>query len=304
VESPVARVRTFSGTGGHDQVITICTSTFPCYYPNVPSNCIVEPLPKYKQRMFTFGPVGWSNVAHLGDDPASIDWSPVVACAQDAPGFGVQETGFSYAATSREGQPSPKHSLMVGFGHETVLGAASTVIDAIKSGAISRFFLIGGCDGSEENRSYFTELAAAVPHDAVILTLGCGKFRIDDTTRQCLGNIGDTGIPRVLDVGQCNDAYGAVQIALALAKALDCEVADLPISIVLSWLEQKAVAVLLTCLHLGLSPVRIGPTLPAFVTDDVLSILVRDFGVRECGDPKQDLQQMVSATGMRERQEV
>lgn len=154
----------------------------------------------------------------------------------------------------------------------------------------------GRCDGDAKQRNYFTELAERLPETSVVLTLGCGKFRVSDGARARLGEIGDTGIPRVLDVGQCNDAYSAVRIAMGLAGALKCEIKDLPLSIVLSWYEQKAIAVLLTCLHLGLKPVRVGPTLPAFVTEDVLQVLVKDFGIKVCADVDKDLKEMTEAT--------
>lgn len=261
------------------------------------SNCIIEPLSSYKSKMFTFGPVGWPGCTHIGDTLQNIDFTNVLSNAEASAGF-TNETEFGYQAVSKEGQPSPKQPWTVGFGHSTVLGAAETVIAGVKAGAITRFHLIGGCDGDEAARKYYTELAENLPEGAVVLTLGCGKFRFSDEVRAKLGTIGDTGIPRVLDMGQCNDTYSAVQVAVALAGAFECKVTDLPLSITLCWLEQKAIAVLLTCLHLGLKPIRVGPTLPAFVTGDVLNVLVNDFGVKVVGDPKKDIEEMHAASGM------
>ena len=173
---------------------------------------------------------------------------------------------------------------MCGFGHEAVMGVAGTVIDAVKSGAIRRFFLVAGCDGAKPGRNYYTEFVEKVPEDCIVLTLACGKFRFFDKD---LGNIG--GIPRLLDIGQCNDAYSAVKIAAALAEAFNCGVNDLPLSMVLSWYEQKAVAILLTLLHLGIKDIRLGPSLPAFVTPNVLDVLVKNFNIMPITTPDEDL---------------
>ena len=174
--------------------------------------------------------------------------------------------------------------MTTGFGHAAVLGVAPAVIDAVKSGAISRFMLVAGCDGARRERSYYTDLVKQAPADSVILTLACGKYRFNDLD---LGEIG--GIPRLLDVGQCNDAYGAIQIALALAEAFDCGVNDLPLTMVLSWYEQKAVCILLTLLHLGIQGIYLGPTLPAFVSPGVLDVLVKNYGVSPTSTPEADL---------------
>ena len=169
------------------------------------------------------------------------------------------------------------------------MNVAGTVIDAVKAGNIKHFFLIGGCDGAKPGRNYYTELAEAVPQDSVILTLACGKYRFNKLD---FGDIG--GVPRLLDIGQCNDAYSAVQIAVALAGAFECGVNDLPLSIVLSWYEQKAVCILLTLLHLGIKNIRIGPSLPAFVTPAILNVLVENFGIMPTGDAKTDLAAMLA----------
>jgi hydroxylamine reductase len=175
-------------------------------------------------------------------------------------------------------------SVMVGFGRNAVMGVAGQVIEAVKNKAIRHFFLVGGCDGAKPGRSYYTEFVEKVPGDCVVLTLACGKFRFFDKQ---LGDIG--GIPRLLDVGQCNDAYSAVKIAVALAEAFDCGVNDLPLSMVLSWYEQKAVAILLTLLHLGIRDIRLGPSLPAFVSPNVLEVLIKNFNIMPITTPDEDL---------------
>ena len=173
---------------------------------------------------------------------------------------------------------------MVGFARNAVLGVAPAVIEAVKNKAIRHFFLVGGCDGAKPGRDYFTEFVEKVPEDCVVLTLACGKFRFFD---QELGDIG--GIPRLLDVGQCNDAYSAIQIAVALAGAFECGVNDLPLSMILSWYEQKACVILLSLLHLGIKDIRLGPSLPAFITPNVLDVLVENFNLMPIGTPDEDL---------------
>jgi len=261
------------------------------------SNCLIEPHKSYAKQIFNFGVVGWPGAKHLGEIAENIDWTPVTKQAQEMKGFSEAEKTFSYDPSSRYGQPSPTKPLMVGFGHETVLGVAGTVLKGVEAGAITRFYLIGGCDGDAVGRNYYTDLSENVPDTSVILTLGCGKFRISEQAKERLGNVGDTGIPRVLDMGQCNDTFSAIKVALGLADALKCKVSDLPLSIVLSWYEQKAIAVLLTCLHLGLKPIRVGPVLPAFVTKDVLDVLVKEFGIIPVGDVQEDIKQMTSVSG-------
>lgn len=249
------------------------------------TNCLTEPKESYGGRIFTAGAVGWQNVPHLGNTMADIDFSKLIAAAQAAPGF-TNETSFSYPDPA--GQKRPE-ALMVGFGHEAIQSVAPQILEAIKKGEITRFFLIGGCDGFEGQRSYYTELVQNLPKTAVVLTLGCGKYRLNHLN---LGTIGNTGIPRILDMGQCNDTYSAVMVANTLASALNCQVNELPLNIVLSWFEQKAVAVLLSCLHLGLKGVHVGPALPAFITPDVLDVLVNQYGVRPLGDPVEDAKRM------------
>jgi hydroxylamine reductase len=219
------------------------------------SNCLIEPQPAYRNRIFTAGPVGWPGVRHINNG----DYSQVVQAAQALPGF--PET-------------APEKTILIGFGKDAVLGVADKVIDAVKSGAVKHFFLIGGCDGAAPGRNYYTDFAEKAPQDTILLTLGCGKFRFNMEDH---GSIG--GIPRLLDVGQCNDSYSAIQIALALSKAFECGVNELPLSLIISWFEQKAAAVLLTLLALGVRNVRLGPTLPAFLTPALVGVLVEQFGV-------------------------
>lgn len=234
------------------------------------TNCIQKPRETYTERMFTCGQVGWSGVSHISDR----NFAPVIEAALAAPGFDAD---------------GPDNTITVGFGHNAVLGVADKVIDAVKSGAIRRFFLIGGCDGAKPGRDYYTTLADSVPDDCMIMTLACGKFRFN---KHEFGTIG--GLPRLLDIGQCNDAYSAIKIAVALAGAFDCGVNDLPLSMVLSWYEQKAVAILLTLLHLGIKNIRIGPSLPAFVSPNVLKVLVENFQLTPIGTPKEDLAAMLA----------
>jgi hydroxylamine reductase len=229
------------------------------------TNCIQQPKDSYKARLFTCGPVAWPGVQHI----AGRDFSPVIAAALAAPGFE---------------QDGTNEEIMVGFGRQAVMGVAGKVIEAVKAGAIKRFFLIGGCDGARPGRDYYTELAEAVPKNCVILTLACGKYRFNKLDFGAIG-----GIPRLLDIGQCNDAYSAIQIAVALGNAFGVSVNDLPLSLVLSWYEQKAVSILLTLLYLGIKNIRIGPTLPAFITPAVLKVLQEKFNLMPITKPQQDL---------------
>lgn len=229
------------------------------------TNCIQKPKDSYKDNIFTTGLVGWPGVTHLADK----NFTPVIEKALELPGF----------AEDIEGK-----SVMVGFARNAVMGVADKVIEAVKNKAISHFFLVGGCDGAKPGRNYYTELVEKVPDDCVVLTLACGKFRFFDKE---LGDIG--GIPRLLDVGQCNDAYSAVQIAVALAGAFECGVNDLPLSMILSWYEQKACSILLTLLYLGIKDIRLGPSLPAFITPNILNVLVEKFNIMPINTPDEDL---------------
>ncbi len=231
------------------------------------TNCLQKPHDSYKANVFTTGLVGWPEVAHIGP---SKDFTPVINRALALPGF-TEDTD--------------KDTVLVGFGRNTVLGVADKVIEAVKSKAIRHFFLVGGCDGAKPGRNYYTEFVEQVPADCMVLTLACGKFRFFDKK---LGDIG--GIPRLLDVGQCNDAYSAIQIAVALAGAFNCGVNDLPLSMILSWYEQKAVVILLTLFSLGIKDIRLGPSLPAFITPNVLNVLVENFAVKPvAATPAEDL---------------
>ncbi len=233
------------------------------------TNCIQKPKDTYRARIFTTGLVAWPGVQHLADK----DFSPLIAAANAAAGF------------TEDGEAQ---TILVGFGHQAVLGVAGAVIDAVKSGAIRHFFLVGGCDGAKSGRNYYTELAEKIPQDCVILTLACGKYRFN---KMEFGNIG--GIPRLLDIGQCNDAYSAIKIAGALAEAFGCGVNDLPLSMILSWYEQKAVVILLTLLQLGIKNIRLGPSLPAFVTPAVLDVLVKNFNIQPISTVEEDLNEIL-----------
>ncbi len=229
------------------------------------TNCIQGPRDSYKDNIFTTGLVAWPGVKHIADK----DFTPVIKKALEMPGFSEDTDGGS---------------VTVGFARNAVIGVADKVIQAVNDHRIRHFFLVGGCDGAKPGRSYYTEFVEKVPKDCIVLTLGCGKFRFFNMD---LGDIG--GIPRLLDIGQCNDAYSAVQIALALADAFKCSVNDLPLSLNLSWYEQKAVSILLTLLYLGIKDIRLGPSLPAFVSPNVLNVLVKNFNIMPITTPDEDL---------------
>ena len=240
------------------------------------TNCLMPPKASYADRVFTTAVVSYPELTHIGEDK---DFTTVIEKALELGGYNEDKpfTGINGGGT-----------VMTGFGHGAVLGVADQVIEAVKSGAIRHFFLVGGCDGARPGRNYYTEFVKQTPADTVVLTLACGKYRFNDLD---LGTIG--GLPRLMDVGQCNDAYGAVKIALALAEAFGCGVNDLPLSMVLSWYEQKAVCILLTLLHLGIKNIRLGPTLPAFVSPNVLNYLVENFGIAPITTPEEDLKQLL-----------
>ena len=229
------------------------------------TNCIQRPAPTYIGNIYTTGLVGWPGVTHIADK----NFSPVIKKALEMPGFtDDKESG----------------SVMVGFGHDAIMNVAPKVIDLIKTKKIRHFFLVAGCDGAKPGRNYYTEFVEKVPKDCVVLTLACGKFRFFDKE---LGDI--EGIPRLLDIGQCNDAYSAIQVAVALSKAFGVGVNELPLSMILSWYEQKAVAILLTLLSLGIKNIRIGPSLPAFLTPNVLKVLVDNYNITPITTPDADL---------------
>ncbi|MDD4955193.1 MAG: hydroxylamine reductase [Candidatus Omnitrophica bacterium] len=248
-------------------------------FENIPAvilmttNCIQEPRVSYKDRIFTTGLVSFPQVEHISALEGKKDFSKLIQKAKEL-------GGFSEDAFEKE--------IIVGFGHNAVLGLADKIVEAVKSKAIRHFFLIGGCDGAKPGRNYYTEFAQKVPSDCVILTLACGKFRFN---RLNLGSIGP--FPRLLDCGQCNDSYSAIKIAIALADAFKCSVNDLPLSLVLSWYEQKAVCILLTLLSLGIKNIRLGPSLPAFVSPNVLNILVEKFNIKPITTPDNDLKEIL-----------
>lgn len=241
------------------------------------TNCLMPPLDNYKDRVFTTEVVSFPGLIHIDDDK---DFTPVIEKALELGGY-KQDTQF-YGINGGD-------HVTTGFGHGAILSHAGEVVDAVKSGAIKHFFLVGGCDGAKPGRNYYTDFVANSPKDSIILTLACGKYRFNDLD---LGTI--NGLPRIMDVGQCNDAFGAVQVALALAKAFDCEVNDLPLSYIISWYEQKAVAVLLTLLYLGIKNIKLGPTLPAFVSPNVLKFLVDNYGISPITTAQEDLKQILA----------
>ncbi len=240
------------------------------------TNCLMPPKASYADRVFTTAMVSYPEMTHIGQDK---DFTPVIEKALELGGYAEDQafTGINGGST-----------VMTGFARGTVLGVADQVVEAVKSGAIRHFFLVAGCDGARPGRNYYTEFVKQTPPDTVVLTLACGKYRFNDLD---LGTIG--GLPRLMDVGQCNDAYSAIQIAVALADAFGCGVNDLPLSMVLSWYEQKAVCILLTLLYLSIQNIRLGPTLPAFLSPNVLNYLVEHFGIAPITTPEEDLKQLL-----------
>jgi len=237
----------------------------------VTTNCVMIPKDSYKDRMFTCGIAGVSGVKHIKDR----DFSEVIETALSQP----------------ELPENPKGTLSTGFHYMAVLGLADKIVEAVKSGKIRHFFFIGGCDGAKPGRNYYTEFAEKVPDDCVILTAACGKYRLNDR------DYGDIdGIPRLIDTGQCNDCYSAIKITLGLSGAFNCSVNELPLSLVVSWYEQKAVAILLTLLHLGIKNIKLGPSLPAFVSPNVLKVLVEKFGVGPIGNVDEDMAKMLGSS--------
>lgn len=240
------------------------------------TNCLMPPKESYADRVFTTEVVSYPELIHIGENK---DFTPVIEKALSLGGYPMDMhiTGIN------GGQ-----RVMTGFAHNTVLSAADTVIKAVKSGDIKHFFLVGGCDGAKPGRNYYTEFVKQTPKDSIVLTLACGKYRFNDLN---LGTIGE--LPRIMDMGQCNDAYSAIKVASALAEAFGCSVNDLPLSIILSWYEQKAVCVLLTLLHLGIKNILIGPSLPAFISPKVLNFLVENYNIALINTPEEDLKKML-----------
>ena len=236
------------------------------------TNCLMKPMPSYRDRVFTTGVVSYPDITHIDENR---DFTDVIVKAFDLGGYPEDREFYGINGGT---------TVTTGVGHGTILGLADKIIENVKSGAIKHFYLVGGCDGARPGRNYYTEFVRQVPEDSIILTLACGKFRFNDMD---LGEI--NGIPRLLDMGQCNDAYGAIKVALALADAFKCSVNELPLSLVLSWYEQKAVCILLTLLYLGIKNIRLGPTLPAFISPNVLDFLVEHYQIAPITTPEADI---------------
>jgi len=237
----------------------------------VTTNCITAPKERYSHRLYTTNDVGWPGIPHIKDR----DFSGVIAQALECEGFAESDLVDDPVA------------LPVGYGHGAVLGMAGDLLDLINEGKLTHFFFVGGCDGTEGERSYFRKIAKNSPETSLVLTAGCGKYRFNKLMRKA--TLGDTGLPRVIDMGQCNDAYGAVKVALGLADALNTDVNSLPLSFAVSWFEQKAVAVLLTLLHLNVKGIHLGPNMPAFCSPAVYDVLNKTFDLNPTGDPKTDM---------------
>lgn len=240
------------------------------------TNCLMPPKGSYADRVFTTEAVAFPDAVHIGEEK---DFTPLIEKALELGGYSEdrQMTGINGGTT-----------VTTGFGHGTILSVAEQVVAGVRSGAIRHFFLVGGCDGAKTGRNYYTEFVKQTPKDSIILTLACGKYRFNDLD---LGTIG--GLPRLMDMGQCNDAYGAIQVAVALSQAFGCSVNELPLSYVLSWYEQKAVCILLTLLHLGIQNIRLGPSLPAFLSPNVLQYLVEHYGIAPITTPEADLKALL-----------
>lgn len=240
------------------------------------TNCLMKPKDSYKDRIFSTSVVGWDGITHISkDEDGNKDFSEIINKAIELGGFKEDEE---------------VKEILVGFGHKATLSHADTIINAVKDGQVKHFFLIGGCDGAKPGRNYYTEFAEKIPKDCIILTLACGKYRFNKLE---FGEV--AGLPRLLDVGQCNDAYSAVRIALALAGAFNCGINDLPLSLIISWYEQKAVADLLALLSLGVKGIYLGPSLPAFLSSNVLQFLVDNFDIKPISTPEEDLKQILKA---------
>ena len=262
------------GTAWHNQQKEFADIPAPVLFT---TNCLMPPKSSYADRVFTTEVVSYPGVTHIGEDK---DFTPVIEKALELGGYQEDRefTGINGGA-----------SVTTGFAHNTVLSVADTIIEAVKAGALKHIFLVGGCDGARRGRSYYTEFVKQTPADTAVLTLACGKYRFNDLD---LGTVG--GLPRIMDMGQCNDAYSAIKAAAALADAFGCGINDLPLTLVLSWYEQKAVCILLTLLHLGICNIYLGPTLPAFVSPGVLKFLVENYGIRPVTTPEKDLAEILN----------
>lgn len=241
------------------------------------TNCLMPVKPSYADRVFTTEVVSYPEIVHIGEEK---DFTPVIEKALALGGYTKDRhmTGINGGI-----------QVTTGFSHGAVLSVADQVIEAVKNGDVKHFFLVGGCDGARVGRNYYTEFVKQSPADSIILTLACGKYRFNDLD---LGTIG--GLPRIMDMGQCNDAYSAIKVAIALAEAFECDVNELPLSMVLSWYEQKAVCILLTLLHLGIKNIHLGPTLPAFISPNVLNFLVENYGISPISTPEEDLKKLLN----------
>ena len=262
------------GTAWHNQQKEFADIPAPVLFT---TNCLMPPKSSYTDRVFTTEVVSYPGVTHIGEDK---DFTPVIEKALELGGYQEDRefTGINGGT-----------SVTTGFAHNTVLSVADTIIEAVKAGALKHIFLMGGCDGARRGRSYYTEFVKQTPADTAVLTLACGKYRFNDLD---LGTVG--GLPRIMDMGQCNDAYSAIKAAAALADAFGCGINDLPLTLVLSWYEQKAVCILLTLLHLGIRNIYLGPTLPAFVSPGVLKFLVENYGIRPVTTPEKDLAEILN----------
>ena len=262
------------GTAWHNQQKEFADIPAPVLFT---TNCLMPPKSSYTDRVFTTEVVSYPGVTHIGEDK---DFTPVIEKALELGGYQEDRefTGINGGT-----------SVTTGFAHNTVLSVADTIIEAVKAGALKHIFLVGGCDGARRGRSYYTEFVKQTPADTAVLTLACGKYRFNDLD---LGTVG--GLPRIMDMGQCNDAYSAIKAAAALADAFGCGINDLPLTLVLSWYEQKAVCILLTLLHLGIRNIYLGPTLPAFVSPGVLKFLVENYGIRPVTTPEKDLAEILN----------
>ncbi len=243
------------------------------------TNCLMPPTESYSDRIFSTGVVGFPGTAHIAEKNDTKDFSAIISKAIELGGYREHITMMGINGGSE---------VTTGFGQGTVLANAPVIINAVKNGAIKHFFLVGGCDGAKPGRNYYTEFVKATPKDSIILTLACGKYRFNDMD---IGSIG--GFPRIMDMGQCNDAYSAIKVALALSDAFQCEVNDLPLSLVLSWYEQKAVCILLTLLSLGIKNILLGPSLPAFISPNVLNYLVEHYNISPISTPDADLKKIL-----------
>ena len=241
------------------------------------TNCLMPVKESYADRVFTTEVVSYPEMVHIGDEK---DFTPVIEKALALGGYSedVQMTGINGGT-----------EVMTGFAHNTVLSNAEKIISEVKAGNIGHFFLVGGCDGARTGRNYYTEFVKQSPKDSIIMTLACGKYRFNDLD---LGDI--SGLPRIMDMGQCNDAYSAIKVAVALSEAFECGVNELPLSMVLSWYEQKAVCILLTLLYLGIKDIYLGPTLPAFISKNVLGFLIENYGISPISTPENDLKKILN----------